>query len=114
MSTQLNPQIRRLVDQDICGTPAVLRHLGWTTGRVTVTVDPASGTLTITPGGMQVVTARGMVRLPVAVRRACEIGTGDRLLLVVGPGRGALSAFTSYAVQRWIEIGHEKQAVGVR
>jgi len=88
---------------------AAIRHLGWAAGRVTVAADPPAGRLTVTAGGVQVVTAKGMLRLAVAVRRACTLDAGDRLLLIVPPDRDVLCAFTAYAVERWSSLTSREQ-----
>lgn len=90
-----------------------MRHLGWTTGRVTIAADPSAGALVVTAGGPHVITAKGMLRLPLAARRACELATGTQLLLTVSAERAALVAFTTYAVQRWLRSGQDQHEDGL-
>ncbi|WP_027345792.1 hypothetical protein [Hamadaea tsunoensis] len=91
---------------------AAARHLGWTTGRVTVVADPPAGALVVTAGGPQAITAKGLLRLPLATRRACDLAVSTQLLLVVPPDCAALLAFAPYAVQRWIRYGYEQRETG--
>lgn len=80
---------------------AAMRRLGWVSDRMTVTGEAHSGVLTISEGGSLRVSAKGMLRLSVAIRQVCNLGAGARLLLVVGPDRTNLYGFTAYAVERW-------------
>lgn len=91
---------------------AALRILDWTGNRVTVRADPQSGMVMVTAGGPQVVTAKGMLRLPIAMRRACGITAGAQVLMVCLEDRDGLRIFTSDAVQRWIRGGLEPHKGG--
>ncbi|MCP2323670.1 hypothetical protein HDA40_002177 [Hamadaea flava] len=81
---------------------SALRVLGWPIGPVTLTANPRAGSLLVTAGGRHVVTAKAMLRLPVAMRRACDLAAGAHVLLIVSPDCDGLLLFTSYAVRRRI------------
>jgi hypothetical protein len=62
----------------------------WPAGRaVNLVVEPGP-ILVARPGGDLCITARGHLRVPLALRRVCRIGTGDRVLLVADRRRGEL------------------------
>lgn len=79
---------------------AAMRHLH-AGGRFAVSADPRLGILAMSTDGPHVVSPKGMLRLPLAIRRACGISPGAKLLLVLVSEHDVLYALTEYAVTRW-------------
>jgi hypothetical protein len=70
---------------------AVMRALGWRAG-TPLNIKVICGLIVVTAGddGQVGVTNQGDVRLPAAVRYACGIERGDRVLLAAEPAEGVL------------------------
>lgn len=63
-----------------------LAKLQWTTGdRIQFSIRDALIIATLDPAGQRDLGPHGLLRLPVAIRRACRLQPGDRILLAALP-----------------------------
>lgn len=70
---------------------ATVARLRWVAGdRIGFTVRDGLIVATADPGGQRSLREHGLLRLPVAVRRACRLEVGDRILLAALPARQRL------------------------
>jgi hypothetical protein len=73
---------------------AVLDYLGWETGtRVQMQMLAGLIALTVDRAGPQAVATRGVLRLPVGLRRSCGLETGERVLLAADREDGVLLVY---------------------
>jgi hypothetical protein len=85
-----------------------LRVLQWPPAHP-LTVSLATNVAIIArPGGRTAVTRQGHLRLPAAVRHACRLKAGDRLLVATVPDLGMLVAYTMRALDEMVLAYHTR------
>lgn len=91
-----------------------IRYLGWHQhSQVTVAAEPSADRIRFTRGGNRTISAAGYLRLPAAIRLACHLAAGERLLIVALPARDVILALTGYTVERlWSNADDGSSAVG--
>lgn len=60
------------------------------------------------PGGLYALTSRGHIYIPVAVRRRCELATGERVFLVAAPKWGVLILHTMATLDAMVLAYHQR------
>ncbi|WP_035862711.1 AbrB/MazE/SpoVT family DNA-binding domain-containing protein [Cryptosporangium arvum] len=85
----------------------VLSALGWGSG-MRLTVGERGGLIVVAadPAGACRVTSQGFVVLPVALRHWCGLRRGDRVLVVVDPGRGWMVVHPPAALEAMVSAAH--------
>ena len=96
-----------LTTLDNCGRLAdrsLVRGLRWEPGhRIEITAVPQAAMIIVSGiGGSDAINGQGHLQLPVAVRRSCNLETGDRVLLAADRERGAVLAYTMAALDAMI------------
>lgn len=93
---------------------AALQALGWSPGQsLGLTVTAGSVLAVSCPESRVRVGNDGHLRLPVGVRRACRLVTGDRVLLVADPVRAHLLLHPPAVLTALLEPHHAAIAPGI-
>jgi hypothetical protein len=85
------------------GDRSALRFLGWRSGH-RITIAAVAGVVVVVSksDGRHWVTRQGHLRLPAAIRHACHLAAGDRLLVLACPDPGILVACSPAAVDAMV------------
>ncbi|WP_306209580.1 hypothetical protein [Actinoplanes sp. RD1] len=92
--------VTTLDDRGRLADRAPLRALNWDIGTaLTLTADAEAGVISVNRGGDITIARPGRLHLPAAVRHACRLRAGVRMLVVAEPSADRLIAYLPFAVE---------------